>query len=111
LATDIQLEKEYALRKLEIDKTVRRIIEKHYYKVKNCGNISKTCYILEDVYIALNSDHVIRWAKYIDAGEATIHKPPYILRKVWLEGAQKTAASKSRKTKKSKNKDTQLTQS
>ena len=94
LATDIQREKEDAFRKFKLDETVRQIIEKHIYKIKNYKNTGKSCYIYKDLHVALNSEHVIRQTKYIDYSEATIFEPPYKLRKAWIKGAKKAAAIK-----------------
>ena len=63
-------------------------------KIKNCKNTGKSCYVYKNLYVALNSEYVIRWAKYINCGETTIYEPPYKLRKAWIEGAKKAAAIK-----------------
>jgi hypothetical protein len=61
------------------------------------------------MHIKLNFDQVMRWVRYIDANEATIHELSQILRKNWLKAAQEL--KKSRKSnKKSKNKDIKIPQ-
>jgi hypothetical protein len=72
--------------------------------------MAKIYLIIDDVHIKLNSDQVMRWVRYIDINEATVHEPLKILRKRWLESAQKLKIFQE-SNKKSKNKNIDITQS
>ncbi len=87
---------------------MRQIVERHRYIIKNYDNKDHICYVLQDIYIRLNSDYIIFQVSAVDIEKATLFDPPVKLALAWLRGAQE--ASEKKKIKKSDNKDTQRSQ-
>jgi hypothetical protein len=61
--------------------------------------LGKPCYVESFIHIPLTSDHVKRWVDFVVIKEATIHEPPSILRRPWVEGYQRKQQLKNRKKK------------